>query len=114
MRASVKVVLISPLLGLYTEERGKLLSTCITLCFVTLYIAAISALLAWQFNSNRQTESIFQQASLILSILIKIGGLGWRFLAPFVVSLENHRTLKGYDDAWTQKNVLPGNFIGRK
>lgn len=67
---------------------------------MTLYIAAISALLAWQFNSNRQKDSLFQRASLILSILIKIGGLGWRFLAPFVVSLENHRTLKGYDDAW--------------
>ncbi|CAK9016638.1 unnamed protein product [Durusdinium trenchii] len=82
----------------HTGECGKVLSSFITVCFIAIYVAVISALLAWQFQSVRESKAVFQGTSLILSILIKAGGLAWRYLAPLVVSLENRRTLKGYDD----------------
>ena len=66
--------------------------------FLLSYAFVISTLLTLQFNSNRKDESLFQGTSLVLSLLIKVGGFLWRHVAPMVVAIENHRTMKGYDE----------------
>ncbi|CAJ1384786.1 unnamed protein product [Effrenium voratum] len=81
----------------HTGECGKVLSSLITIIFVMIYVSLISAVLAWQFNQP-ESKFFYQSSSIIISIVIKAGNFLWTHLAPMVVQLENHRTIKGSDD----------------
>jgi len=82
----------------YESKRncGFFVNIC-TVLYIFLYVGAIFGVLAWQFQLD-ESDPLYSYSSLILVAVIKGGNLAWSKLAPCLVSLENLRTERAYEE----------------